>query len=492
MATENDHLLGHSGSSSTNSRSELSWWKYAATFLAGIALTLLMVRFIPTSPVFAPATQNGGGPSRSIPLSDDTSPKESVTMTVEEKMSGKDVFEINDDRRYKATQFISFTINTLGGNAKHGECNDRKVDPDTDLCYLGNKSNITEDIFHRLHIVEDVLNRLRVDIYEESPDIDRSPDVLKIFMMPEFFLRGPHGAYSTSQLTKEGILSDVGDAIRDVISSFEFEDYLFVFGTVIAAHSPDSSTKPWEEEEAEDVMYFNFAPVYRGGTHEESFVVTKRYISGADFLKRTNLPEPTSKGLHGYADLTKSLQENFAKRGVNVVEDSVIVIDGIRIGLEICLDHRMGKLWDSLRMNHDSQLVDVQLIVSAGMAIERGPNPIVPGGVVYLSDGDASSAACQRSDTGKFDSNTVCRGEISGLKHIPQGGRGYSDFFPLTACIDLESIDLLKGYYSLYQTQGCAYTLNVYGIDVFDEFSYYPPSIEVYPTVALPGFENEQ
>jgi hypothetical protein len=45
---------------------------------------------------------------------------------------------------------------------------------------------------------------------------------------------------------------------------------------------------------------------------------------------------------------------------------------------------------------------------------------------------------------------------------------------------------LLRGYYSLYQTQGCAYTLSTYDINVMDEFTYYPPSIEIYPTVALP------
>ena len=76
--------------------------------------------------------------------------------------------------------------------------------------------------------------------------------------------------------------------------------------------------------------------------------------------------------------------------------------------------------------------------------------------------------------------------DIAGLKHIPHGGPGYSDFFPVTACIDIEKSELLDGYYSLYQTQGCAYTLKLYGIDVMDEFKYYPPSIEIYPTVDLP------
>lgn len=87
---------------------------------------------------------------------------------------------------------------------------------------------------------------------------------------------------------------------------------------------------------------------------------------------------------------------------------------------------------------------------------------------------------------GKFDPNHVCRDSPEGLQHRPHDGAGYTNFIPLAGCIDMERDELLDGYYSRYQTQGCAFTLKTYGIDVMDEFSYYPPSIEVYPTVALP------
>lgn len=63
----------------------------------------------------------------------------------------------------------------------------------------------------------------------------------------------------------------------------------------------------------------------------------------------------------------------------------------------------------------------------------------------------------------------------------------YSSFFGLSACWDLEDIDLLRGYYSIYQTQGCAFTLHTYDINVMDDFKFYPPSIEIYPTVDLPN-----
>jgi hypothetical protein len=151
----------------------------------------------------------------------------------------------DNSRRYTATQFISFTINTLGGLDSHGECAHQPVDPETGVCYLGNKKNLTADVHHRMQIVEEVLERLKADAYKEDPDIDSSPSVLKIFMMPEFFWRGPNGAYSTKELfdsdedANDGILIQVADRGRDLVAVPEFEDYLFVFGTVIAAESPN-------------------------------------------------------------------------------------------------------------------------------------------------------------------------------------------------------------------------------------------------------------
>jgi len=325
-------------------------------------------------------------------------------------------------------------------------------------------------------------------------------------MLPEFFLRGPNGAYSTSQLfdsdndEEDGVLIKLADRVRDVISDDAFEDYLFVLGTVIAAESMDpteSEKKPWEDElaDANDVMYFNFAPVYRGGADREGtkhHIVMKQYISGADFLSRTTLPNPSEFDMHAYAkaDRSKVLAETFAKRNNTVVTDNYIEIDGITVGIELCLDHRMGSLWNNLRTKHGSELVDVQLISSAGMSIERGPNPLKIGGVVYLTDGEASSAACIRTDkAGTFDPNHVCRGKPDGLKHAPPGGAGYSSFVTVSGCIDMEKINLIKGYYSMHQLQGCANTLRTYGIDVMDEFQYYPPSLEIYPTVDLPVME---
>lgn len=108
----------------------------------------------------------------------------------------------------------------------------------------------------------------------------------------------------------------------------------------------------------------------------------------------------------------------------------------------------------------------------------------------YLCDGTASSAACLRSDSGEFDPNVVCRAPPTEIKHVPVG-HSYSEFFSMSACIDITKYEYLQGYYSLYQTQGCAYTLKLYGINVFDEYDIYPPSVEIYPVVDLPRYAYE-
>jgi hypothetical protein len=404
----------------------------------------------------------------------------------------------DDDKFYTGTQFISFTINTMGGSAAHDECGDRQhVDPETGTCYLGD-FDIENDIHQRVKIIQQVLKRLKQDRHEEKPKINHDTNVLKVFMMPEFFMRGPHGAYATTQImnsnssfTTPGLLIQASAKIRNIIADDYFKNYLFVFGTAIYAQvDDDQPDKPWWEYNdlnATEVLYYNFAPVFKGGTgHNHYYIVSKKYMSIGDFLKRSTLPDPSA--LKQYATIQESdfLEDALAEGGTTLVDNHLIEIDGIRFGLEICLDHLLGALWESLQTQEHSQLVDVHLITSAGMAIEAGPTPIVPGGVVYMSDGEASSAACIRTDHYAYNASSVCQTPPNGPKHIPivEGG-DFSTFIMLESCIDQTNIEL-EGFYSTHLTQGCAYTLSTYGIDVMDKFKYYPPSIEIYPTVDLP------
>jgi hypothetical protein len=409
---------------------------------------------------------------------------------------------IDKGSKYTGTQFISFTINTFGGFANKGECEGRQVDASTGTCYLGNNQNITEDVEHRLNLLYEVLDKLKADVTSEEPKIDHRSDILKIFMLPEFYLRGPNGAYPMEELLDNGILLDTADEIHQYISVPEFSDYLFVFGTVIAYSKADTNNaapyRQWDVPTMQDdeVLYYNFAPVFKGGpdSSRHKYIFTKQSISSIDFLSNvTMLPNPTNANVKTYDRVPDSFKYMLESRDAKLIENNVMQVDGIRIGVEVCLDHKMGVLWEHLQKTNDD-LVDVLLITSAGMAIEFGPNPIVPGGVVYMSDGGATSAACWRpnQDTKPFSPEMTCRVPVpKGIKHFPPvttigNGNYYSSFFTMSACQDVLDFPRLEGYYSLYQTQGCAYSLSDFGIGVMDEMQYYLPSTEFYPTVDLP------
>jgi hypothetical protein len=156
------------------------------------------------------------------------------------------------------------------------------------------------------------MERIKNDALAKSPDIDLA-DILKIVMLPEFFRRGPNGTYSTEQLLDkdEGVLLQVADALRKIMADDYFNDFLFVFGIVIAARSPDDPRKPWQHAlSASRLEYFNFATVIKGGPdHPHYYVVAKRYIPGADFLSRTTLPNPSQENKHDYAERDDDLVE---------------------------------------------------------------------------------------------------------------------------------------------------------------------------------------
>jgi hypothetical protein len=125
-----------------------------------------------------------------------------------------------------------------------------------------------------------------------------------------------------------------------MIADPAFEDYLFVFGTIIASEATKDGNG---NHSAKDYMYFNFAPVYRGGPevddpeHKHRYIILKKYISGADFLSRTELPNPSEEDMHRYGneDSSSILAETFAKRNLTVVTDNYLDIEGIKIGIEI-------------------------------------------------------------------------------------------------------------------------------------------------------------
>ncbi|GMH59006.1 hypothetical protein TL16_g02737 [Triparma laevis f. inornata] len=84
---------------------------------------------------------------------------------------------------------------------------------------------------------------------------DNSDDVLKIFVAPEFYWRGPEGAYDAMGLLQAGgefnAISEICERLTTVVSAEKFKNYIFVFGTIIAA--TPKSLKEGESEKEEEV-----------------------------------------------------------------------------------------------------------------------------------------------------------------------------------------------------------------------------------------------
>jgi hypothetical protein len=249
---------------------------------------------------------------------------------------------------------------------------------DTSPEYVGGKSsyvgvtkidsrgrNVVDNVVDaekRVEVMKDMMN-----IAYESAHWERSPQVLKIFMAPEFFFRGANGAYDIEKLADCADPSRACGApvirilelLREEVKKVKWNDWMFVFGTIVA-HSI-------KEEE-----FFNFAPVMRGGPSgtTKHHIIAKTYISGIDFVKRSDLlfrtggqvALPPDRFYDVFSELEK---QTLANEGFTLDDvDDVFVMDGIRFGVEVCLDHFQGVLKDQT-----SRPVQVHLVTSAGMKI---------------------------------------------------------------------------------------------------------------------------
>lgn len=275
-----------------------------------------------------------------------------------------------DGQTYSAVQYFGFNLFTAPGTEVDG-CFDRG--DDIDQCYLGS-GKVQEDVSKRLEIMFEAVERLFA-----SNLWDPAPTTLKIFMLPEFYWRGKQGAYRIHR----GVERVTHPAARWIAHQFtqeRFKHWLIVDGTVVMAQNADGvrgAVRP------ESISYFNFAPVHVGGTNLTYFRF-KHLISGIDFLQQPGarrVPAPPHHshrfceehpGFKGcvYQHLPPDLLEDLGFGHDVELPSGLLKIGGLRIGLEICLDHAMGELCK--KELKPWERVDLQLIVSAGMNIASG------------------------------------------------------------------------------------------------------------------------
>ncbi|EOD27698.1 hypothetical protein EMIHUDRAFT_100094 [Emiliania huxleyi CCMP1516] len=295
---------------------------------------------------------------------------------------------------YTHVQFLGFNLLTIPGHDVDG-CSH----PETGLegCYLGSE-DIQQDVERRIEIMTTAMqsayaewkrNKLVVEAASE-PQVK----TLKLFVVPEFFWRGSRGVYSFEEVW-DGTLPIV-DRLREAAADSKFEDWLFFFGTIVMS----KPTKGWFG--SSELAYKNVMPIMKGGPEGKTWLVEKHTISSIDFIKvdpAFGVRKPCGVGRCSVE--SQEFNEQFdlettkvlATAGIRVVKDNVFEVDGLLVGVEICLDHNRGTEVFGSRTALEQKIdelkttVDVQVIASAGMSIEWGPVAVTRDGPVFMADG---------------------------------------------------------------------------------------------------------
>lgn len=132
-----------------------------------------------------------------------------------------------------------------------------------------------------------------------------------------------------------------------------------------------------------DIEVSNCCFIVEGGTKQPAiFSIQKKHKSKEDFILN---------GIEGnyIQSITRypEIPEKSEVKEENGDPYGIFTYQGIRFGVEICLDHGRGRLAQSHKRWNDG-LVDVQLVISCGMDIRPGSVVAGKGGIVFNCDGE--------------------------------------------------------------------------------------------------------
>lgn len=251
----------------------------------------------------------------------------------------------------------------------------------------------------------------RYNVYVNLKHIppDEDDKTLKIFMAPEFFFRGPYGAYRDI-----GFCSQILSMMRIETGKPEYSNWLFVHGSALFA------TDKYENKRRVGALLENYALVQKGGakTNErQDFVVAKEFPSHVDFqhpgVGYDEWYDPkTSQAVVGGVARRNIMPQggrrdpddpltNRMKAQSELTGGVIFTMDGILFGLEVCRDHYLKRLAHS----QENGRVLIQLIPSAGMDIEAESIACVPDGLIFNVDGATPHVHVEmRSAVGKLAS----------------------------------------------------------------------------------------
>jgi hypothetical protein len=304
-------------------------------------------------------------------------------------------------------------------------------------CYIGN-DDAEQDVQSRLAIMRDAVEQAyHLSGGQIMADMGPSPEILKIFIAPEFFWRGHDGAYvfddeAPGDTSICGPVCQILKELEEIVADKRFEDWLFLFGSIIAVEPITKS------HSAYDSLFYNFAPVYKGYDPQKTdykgkrFIAPKRYLSTSDFMtptrhldtsnfkelidltatqethQQTTVMNPIySRGKYDF-DMWVEYKEELDSLGYALLEHGWLMLDGLALSLEICLDHQVKTALNSytadmttgrqtlIPSSSDRGLeyvhipeyqAQIGVVSSAGMTIVQESLALTQHGTLFLQDG---------------------------------------------------------------------------------------------------------
>lgn len=293
---------------------------------------------------------------------------------------------------FTKVQFIGHAINTGCKRLSNGEYD-----------YVGMDVHM-DDMRERIKLVQAALK-----LAKGNGKVQQSQkEVLKVFVLPEFFFRGKVGAYLLGTPETVALVEELQKAVKDA----DWANWFFVFGTALGmsvmtsadieraiaeeGRKAKEAKRPFNadqrREELSKFTAYNFSLCQGGGFGDgkgagpdAAHSVMKELKSGIDFV-HDSVRDPAS-WLRGRYGVLHEQVEHMPPANTTTSEvqsrpyDGACIFThyGIKWGVEICLDHLDGRLAKSRPLPSDIKL---QVVPSCGASINAN-NVVVKSGYVF-------------------------------------------------------------------------------------------------------------
>lgn len=137
--------------------------------------------------------------------------------------------------------------------------------------YVGVEGDPKDDISARFKLVAAAANQ----VYDLATKTRDDETVLHLFVVPEFFFRGPNGAYE-STIKGYALLDELRRLVRELADQPKFAHWMFVCGTILESDSPQADEQVQEDAALRDDLISAIIRAYNVAKKEE----TKDFIFG--------------------------------------------------------------------------------------------------------------------------------------------------------------------------------------------------------------------